>query len=177
MQSLLSFVKAGAVAAAVSLLPMASQAVTIDPATNIAVGGTYDLADGPYFLKATFDEADAGGTVEFHFTSTVDINAVLTAAVFQSVFGQFQGGATFSWSGGPSQFVAESTSPFGFSLQKYITAGTTETLTITYGDPINGNFAEALFTVDTAPVPLPAGGLLLLSGAGAFMIARRRKAA
>ena len=109
MQSLLSFVKAGAVAAAVSLLPMASQAVTIDPATNIAVGGTYDLADGPYFLKATFDEADAGGTVEFHFTSTVDINAVLTAAVFQSVFGQFQGGATFSWSGGPSQFVAEST--------------------------------------------------------------------
>jgi hypothetical protein len=29
---------------------------------------------------------------------------------------------------------------------------------------------------DPAPIPLPAGGVLLLSGVGAFAIARRRKA-
>ncbi len=176
MQSLLSFVKAGTVAAALAVLPIASQAVTIDPATNIAVGGTYDIEDGPYFLKATFDETDPGGTVDFFFTSDVDMNAVLTASLFQSVFGQFEGGATFSWSGGASQFVPESTSPFGFTLSTFIAAGATETLTITFGDPINGDFAEALFTVTAAPIPLPAGGLLLISGlAGAAAIARRRK--
>lgn len=181
MKSLLSFVKAGAVAAALALLPVASQAVTIDPATNIAVGGTYDMADGPFFLGAQFDETDSGGTVFFNFTSTVDIKAIATLAAFQSVFGKFDGGITVSWSGGPSNFVPESESAFGFSLEKFIAAGTTETLTITYGDPVSGSvsgdFAEALLFVDAAPIPLPAGGLLLISGlAGAAAIARRRKA-
>ncbi|WP_425041201.1 VPLPA-CTERM sorting domain-containing protein [Primorskyibacter sp. S187A] len=68
---------------------------------------------------------------------------------------------------GPLDFVAS------------IVDGSTLALTFDEAPITGGTFALGTYVTDivTAPVPLPAGGLLLLTGLGAFAVSRRKSAA
>lgn len=168
-----------AAAAIIAAAPFAANAYSINSISNIANGGTYDIASGPYYWDASFDGGDGSGSVSFTFTNTTGSDAhvqIADGTVGQSNVGQFAGGVTASWAQGGSANIAGSNTSVGggFSISTFIADNTTDVLTINWAGA-TGFKSDIDFTI--AAVPLPAGVLLLgtaLVGAGAF--ASRRKA-
>lgn len=165
-----------AMAAAIALAPIASSAFTLSGANNVANGGSYDIQSGPYFWGATMTSGDGAGSVSFTFNNPG--TAGTTAGVTQGTVLQFTGsfnGLTASWANGQSQSIAGNVSQAFINISTLLASGASDVLTISWG-AVTG--AKADIDLAIAPVPLPAGFLLLgtaLVGAGA--LSRRRKAA
>lgn len=175
---------------AAAFLPMAASASTLDAANTMLNGGTYDMV-GAYFYGETFTPPDVAGSRSFTFVNNnaFSANALLTSASVNALAAKFTGGLTMKWlvSGLIISF-AEADISTGSSLSNLIAAGGSDTLRITFGDPIQrsgdekagkpAKYKTATWNVslfaDPAPVPLPAGGLLLLAGLGGLAALRRR---
>ena len=167
--------------ATASLLPFSAVASTLDPSNTLVDGGSYNML-GSNFFGETFLTADGAGTRSFTFNNYngVSANIALTVATVSALSEKFLGGLTFTWLlSGVTLSVAEAITNFSGTLNNTILAGSSDTLVITYGDPVvrSGLGGRANFTVslDAAPVPLPAGGLLLMGALGGLAALRRRK--
>ena len=167
-----------AMVASAVVAPVAAQAFTVSASSNIANGGSYSIAGDPFFWGATFAEHDGAGSVSFTFGNAFDADAVL--GVTQGTVLQFTGsfnGLTASWGNGEAQSILGSTSQALFSVSTLLDSGSSDVLTISWGD-VTGAFAAinlAIASVEApTPVPLPAGGLLLLSGLAGIGAMRRR---
>ena len=164
-----------------TLLPMGAVASTLSPANTIVNGGSYDMV-GAYFFGETFATADVAGTRSFTFSNfdAISQNLELTVATVSALSEKFTGGVTFTWLGsGLSLAVGEAITNFSGSLDNLIAAGASDTLVVAFGDPAirarRGGLANFTVSLDASPVPLPAGGLLLLGALGGLTALRRRK--
>lgn len=168
---------------AATMLPLAAGASTINPASNISNGGSYNMLSGPFFYGETFKMADVAGFRDFTFTNTNTSaqNIILTTATVNALAEMFTGGISFKWlTTGVNMVVTQATKVAGFTLDNWIGAGSSDTLRIAYGDPadrVAGQKGHATFNVnlEASPVPLPAGGLLLAGALAGIAALRRRK--
>ena len=179
----------GAIAAVsvMVIMPLAAGAATVDPSSNIANGGAYDMVAGPYSYGETFVSSDVAGVRNFTFNNlnAVSQNIMLTTATVNALRNMFTGGITFQWlTSGASLFVAQATTSFSGTLDNLIAAGGSDTLRITFGDPerrLPLREGRATFDVQLdavpVPIPVPAAGLLLLGALGGLAALRRRKMA
>ena len=169
-----------ALAATIAAAPFAANAFSVNPTSNVANGGSYDIGNGPYYWDASFNGNDGSGSVSFTFTNNSGSDAHLQIAdgtVGQSGAGWFKGGVTASWTNGSATTIAAAKTSVGggFAISTFLADNASDVLTLTWGDA-RGFKSDIDFTV--AAVPLPAGVLLLgtaLVGMGAF--ASRRKTA
>jgi hypothetical protein len=171
-----------AVAAAVAMAPLGASAATLNPINDIVSGGTYDIDLGPYAFGVFMTSSDNVLSYTFNFTNTSAVSqtfGAVVATVLQST-AQFVGGMTAAWTNGDSIMIAQGTGPAnhpsrtqGFSIFTQLSAGETDTLTLTFGDTTGRGNAGLQMTV--ASVPVPAGGLLLIGALGGIAALRRRK--
>ena len=161
-------------AAAIAVAPIAASAVTVTAG---------DLADGPVG-QAKILAGEEGATISFTTMDAITVNEFLVSGVgksggsdlekvtfnFMTMMGEeFE---TIISNGGLAQGFTFIDGPFNFA------AG--ETFVFDFFG--NGNTSDVglqvTFDATTTPVvPLPAGGLLLLSALGAGVVASRRKKA
>ena len=161
-------------AAALVLAPLAAAATTLTNSGNISAG------DDAYLTDLILN----GGTVTYTFTATqrVKIDDFITVAANDSAGGANIPGILFGLNGdvthsfttitvnGTTANATEFLS--GFILE----AG--ESFTFTWDNDTNGiGTVNTLVNFTVSAVPLPAGGLLLISAFGVAAVARRRKAA
>ena len=118
---------------AATMLPLAAGASTLNPASNISNGGSYNMLSGPFFYGETFKMADVAGFRDFTFTNTNTSaqNIILTTATVNALAEMFTGGISFTWlTSGVNMVVAQSTKVTGFTLDNMIGAGSSDTLRI-----------------------------------------------
>ena len=164
-----------------ALLPIGAGASTLNPLNTLVNGGSYDMV-GANFFGETFKTVDVAGTRSFTFNNfnLTSQNLSLTVATVSALSEKFTGGLTFKWLGsGLSLVVGEALTNFSGTLDNLIAAGGSDTLVVAFGDPAirrnSGGLANFTVSLDASPVPLPAGGLLLLGALGGLTALRRRK--
>jgi len=166
------------------LVPMSVNASTVNPGSDIADGGTYSVFD-PHFYAEAFKRKDSAGVREFTFENTgaTSQTLLLTTVTVNALATMFKGGVTFEWLGsGDSVTVSGKKKVFSGEFDALIAADSSETLRVSFGDPKKRpgfrDGGSAHFSIETAaapsPIPLPAGGLLLLGALGGIAALRRR---
>ncbi len=168
-----------AVGAALALSPMKADAATITG--QIDIGGTVNLNNSAFSASGSADLNDPGVVLfalgDFDTFVTFGDLVALTDIDFTSP-GDI-------WSVGGFTFTATAFSGFVDAAQKAFTAAgiisgngfddTNGTLTFTAQE--NDPAVTVSFSTTTVPVPLPAGGLLLLTALGGVAALRRRRKA
>ena len=164
-----SIFKYAGLAAIVALAPMAASAVTVNAGDKVLEQGIIPAGDGS--LTFSFD---AG--------SDFNVNGFLVGGQGFNMGSDLQL-VTFDGPGGTNYtFTSILTGPSGLSNGERFIPGFfsfDEGDTITFDFSGNGNDDQVGIQVnfEALPVPLPAGGLLLLSALGAGVVASRRKKA
>ena len=159
-------------AATFAVLPMATQAAVV---TDLNVGGTYSIS-----------ELLAKGTTSTVFTFTTTERLAIKG-IYLGGFGDKAAkdlrGISYTLSDPAATGTLSVMAPpprMTFSFGSAVTAGSTfkagETFTLTFSaSKPTANPLTVFATFDTAAVPVPAAGLMLLTALGAMMASRRRK--
>lgn len=176
-----------AVAAPVAAVTLTSTGVVGDPQCTTGIGfsantvGNIDVLAGASF-NAEFVNGDVGGNFCFNFFNSSTTDAVVTLAVATvnqggTRWGFIDGVQLLSEQLGTLWTVAQGTGAFA-EFTFTIAANSTIFFDWIYGDPYAANEnvrPEIDFVVFASPVPLPAGGLLLIGALGGLAALRRRK--
>ena len=166
---------------AMTLWPMGASATTLNPGDVVNMVGSYDFT-------RTFVQADGAGSFNFTFvnTNSASSNVIISDATVTALnlaFGNKNTGlpgVVFSWASSGTFFSTFKTGSIA-NFMHTIAASASDVLTITYGDPTVRNNRPAnstgTITLSTTalPVPLPAGGFLLLGALAGLTVLRRRK--
>jgi hypothetical protein len=173
-----------------SAITVTSAGVSGDPSCSTTgsladTWGDIDVLAGASF-NAEFVNSDVGGNFCFSLNNTSTTAAVVTLAVATVNQGVNPFGGTWGFTNGV-QLVSEQLGTLwtvaqgAFDAESFvftIAAGDIVYFDWIYGDPYtNAGLArpEIDFAVFASPVPLPAGGLLLIGALGGLAILRRRK--
>ncbi len=162
-------------AAAAAVMVMAGSASAVTVAT---AGNSYDITSDNLFVGAVASNGGAG-TYSVNFTSPVDpLKGKSNASLTSGILNTFQG-LTISWYDAATNSVLNtasvvagitslSTTFSGANLSQNLVFNWTDSKLTKNGLPIQFDF-------DVSAVPLPAGGLLLLTALGGLGMVRRRK--
>lgn len=185
-------VAALAFGAVMTLMPLASNAATVTSSGvtgDVIAGdvGQIDVLSGASF-NVDFDDSDTAGSLLFDLNndtgSTVAVTFVVTTINQCITACGFTGGAFVdldfdgTFDGAPEVEVSQNESlstQFKFLINPF----DTQFFDFVYGDPFGtDNLKPGFdFTVEATPIPLPAGGLLLLTALGGVAALRRRRKA
>ena len=158
-------------AAALALTAFSANALTVT-----SEGGSYDINSDALFTGDAVDLDGGAGSHSVTFYSLIDpMNGTVNASVTLNILGTFSD-LTVSWVDSLTNTVLYTTA---------VVVGVTE-LNTTFTAPSlsqdlvfswTDSAANVAFDFDVSAVPLPAGGLLLLTALGGLGVARRRKIA
>lgn len=193
----MSFIKksnaaALAFGAVMTMLPLASNAATVTSSGvtgDVLAGqiGQIEVLNGASF-NIDFDDGDDAGALLFNLNndtgSAVAVTFVVTTINQCVTACGFTGGAFVdldfdgTFDGAPEVQVSQNESlstQFKFLINPF----DTQFFDFVYGDPFGtDNLKPGFdFTVEATPIPLPAGGLLLLTALGGVAALRRRRKA
>ncbi len=141
-----------------------------------------DVLAGASF-NSTFANGDAAGNLCFNFTNTSATSAVVTLAVatvnqFENLWGFIGGVQLYSEQSTPTLLWTVAQGVFDTEAFSFLmAAGSTIFFDWSYGQAYaaGGALPQINFSVVASPVPLPAGGLLLIAALGGLAALRRRK--
>ncbi len=149
--------------------------MTVDPASTLKHGKSYDIGNGPFHWGATFEDGDGAGSVWFRFENS-NPGAVDALGNAEGTVLQFSGAFDYldaAWRSGEGINLASGATAV-ISLSTRLLAGGEDWLTLSWGE-VSGHRANIDLGIDVAPVPVPAGfGLLAAALAGAGLIGRRK---
>ncbi|MBU3261826.1 VPLPA-CTERM sorting domain-containing protein [Roseovarius sp. PS-C2] len=142
--------------------------------TVVSAGNSYDITSDNLFLGAATSNGGAG-SYSVNFFSPIDpVLGKANASVTLKVLGTFSG-LTMSWVDAATNTVLQSTAVLAdvtTNLNTMFTApNLNQNLVFNWTDSAQG----VTFDFDVAAVPLPAGGVLLLTALGGLGLARRRR--
>ncbi|WP_209509842.1 MULTISPECIES: VPLPA-CTERM sorting domain-containing protein [unclassified Ruegeria] len=170
---------------AVALAAVVTMAGSASALTSVSAGGSYDItSDNAFIGNVIVDTSQPGGTgpgtYSVNFTSPLTpLLSKANASVTLNVSKAFTG-LSMSWIDAATNSVISTAAVLTgvTTLNSTFTAANTsgQNLVFSWAGVANtgGNVG---FDFDVAAVPLPAGGLLLLTALGGLAVARRRKTA
>ena len=164
-------------AAAMSLAATAASAIT--HLVEGDSGSTFDILADAYQFQGVFPNGTPGNTLAFTFENTSMTDAIVTissATINQNTFAYFTGGASVDWTTAGNVTSAAQAASSGGNLSFILGAGASDTLNLTFGIVVasNGLEPDLDFLVTTAPVPVPAGILLMGTALAGFGVMRRK---